>query len=802
MKLALYNFNNYFDRKYKKFDTLEGYEPYFIDYAVTLNNETADVNYDPKDGVLTSITLQLWGEDWGRETFPDYCIFIDDSNNIVSRWFILEADRKNNGCYIIQVRRDVLADYSDEELFPNGNWLNAPAYIERAIVNPNSPFVFNKEPLTYNQIKKGEYYITDDTDDCWFVGYVAKGEALHSGELEINVDGDIYASFNEGEDLPFPTGTDIKVPSTYEYIIRSNTLPNVNTRNYRFTQQGYISNDLFGFANQSRLTETSQNPSSTARDTIGRALFNAYSWSTVNGYINSERSYTVDTSFLQYKDKTIKVGANYYKVEVSQEEWSEGHDAVPGNTLQNYIVNNAPEEYFYKASHQTAEPKPNTFSYTVRGTKYQVTLASVTAPGNTYTIGQGETYQWQPKRTCNAVYDMFCVQAPDSKRETLMYIMSDIARQLGSKLYDIQLLPFCPIRSGSDRVNDAYADMIYQKSGSTYTYYSRVIWCSNTSGSYICNAPNLLGFGGNRLDPVVKNIKIENETQFYRLCSPSYSATFEYSNAKNGGTDYFIVDYYCKPINPYIHVAPHLKGLYGSSFSDARGLICNENFSLSQVTDAWVNYELQNKNYQKIFNREIKSLDLQNRLGLTQDILNATVGAGQGAMTGGYTGAQIGGGLGAGIGAATGFVMSAAGGVADVVINEQLRQDNKSKIIDIRNMQLQNIQALPYSLSKTDAFTPNNKLFPIVEVYDCTDEEKLNLARYISFNSMTVNQYGTITEYTGNTWSYEGIESRGWIKAQLLLTEYDNVNTRAYLNDETHIAQAIAEELSKGVYIK
>ena len=48
-----------------------------------------------------------------------------------------------------------------------------------------------------------------------------------------------------------------------------------------------------------------------------------------------------------------------------------------------------------------------------------------------------------------------------------------------------------------------------------------------------------------------------------------FSGEFEFSPAKNGGVEYFNVDYLYRPFSPYIHVTPNFGGLYGKDFNDA-----------------------------------------------------------------------------------------------------------------------------------------------------------------------------------------------------------------------------------------
>ena len=109
-------------------------------------------------------------------------------------------------------------------------------------------------------------------------------------------------------------------------------------------------------------------------------------------------------------------------------------------------------------------------------------------------------------------------------------------------------------------------------------------------------------------------LKMDNECSLYRLCSPNYNGLFEFSVAKNGGSvDFFNVDITLKPINPYIHINPNFKGMYGIDYDDSRGLICGGDFSIPKWSNAFVEYELNNKNYQQIFDRQLQHMDFTHK---------------------------------------------------------------------------------------------------------------------------------------------------------------------------------------------
>lgn len=282
------------------------------------------------------------------------------------------------------------------------------------------------------------------------------------------------------------------------------------------------------------------------------------------------------------------------------------------------------------------------------------------------------------------------------------------------------------------------------------------------------------------------SMKIDSECDKYRLVSPNYQGTFEFCVARNGGVNYFNVDVTLKPFNPYIHVNPNFKEMYGSDFNDSRGLVCQGDFSYGQLTDRFQEYELNNKNYQEMFNRNIESMDLEHKLQKTEAIVGAIAGTAQGGVSGGMAGAMTGNPIAAAAGAIGGTVASAAGAIADMAILGKRQAEQKDLAIDMHEFQLGNIRALPYSLTRCPAFTFNNKLFPFIEKYSATDEEIKAFKEYLELRSFNVGVVGKIENYLQLTESF--------IKAQII--RFSSIKCDA------NTANEIYDELNKGVYIK
>ena len=136
-------------------------------------------------------------------------------------------------------------------------------------------------------------------------------------------------------------------------------------------------------------------------------------------------------------------------------------------------------------------------------------------------------------------------------------------------------------------------------------------------------------------------------------------------------------------------------------------------------------------------------------------------------------------------GAVAGGILSAGAGVADVMIGEKLRAEAMDYKRDMFGMQMGNIQALPTNITKTTAFTYNNKLFPILEYYTCTIEERNALLDKLRYNGMTVGRIGKIADYLANA-------SDQYIKGRIIRIEG--------VSDDFHYYKAISDEIYKGAF--
>jgi hypothetical protein len=134
-------------------------------------------------------------------------------------------------------------------------------------------------------------------------------------------------------------------------------------------------------------------------------------------------------------------------------------------------------------------------------------------------------------------------------------------------------------------------------------------------------------------------------------------------------------------------------------------------------------------------------------------------------------------------GAVVGGIGSGIGYAADMSLMERGLQEQRQFSIDKFRMQLGNIQALPYTLTKVGAFNINSKVFPFLEYYTCSEQEKEALKMKIQYEGMTVGVVDILGNYM----------SGGYVQADLIRNES--------IIEDSHLLDDIYIELTKGVYM-
>ena len=822
VNLYFLQYNNYFNRQTKPHRTITSW---FLPYQIGSTVGVQLFNYG--DGVDTTQVVNTSA--WVNENrVPDYCVVEDQTNSSRQYWYVTEWKYLRRGQYEATLKRDVLSENYDIII-------TAPMLIKKGTVaSSNDPAMFNSEGQAYNQIKSDEIPLYDATGCPWIVGYVPLNAFPTDTEISKNIYVEPSFTYNTLEDFrsDFPYDVDM-TPNTRTIIRRYDRYPIYNIRanirfiispmastgyvaaNVSFNSSGLLTYDINATTNRINTFNWDYGvegsgfyiaPKTTLPDRftsfkhyakprgiepdatrLTKDIINSYTTETLRQIDNSifniyPQNYSADATLRSILYKSVKIGTKTYNIFPSNKLiWRE--EVVPASTFQLLSTNLNDNVLFNKNNN-------NSYIVTLKYYEAGYKLVESTQTVKTTMPGKDKIIQLREDP-----YAMFCIPYGEVKLrkdgvdqittvKDAALIATGISTSTGDKtVLDVQLLPYCPIREIV--VDDEKGVVDYSSLTRTAqvqdikneadAVISKMFWCTDNSFSF--QIP---------LSLRVENYKIENETTTYRLCSPNYNGLFEFNLAKNGGLDWIEVNCSYKPQTPYIQLNPNFKKLYGQNatsglsagdYNDQRGLLCGGDFSLPNVSDAWANYQLNNKNYQNIFDREVQSMEISNRYQRVSDWMNLASNTAKAGMAIGSLSNPVVGGVSAGINLAT--------GVASNIMRDKLRDEQLNLKKDLFNYNLQNIQALPQSVSKTAAFNINSKYVPFLEKYTCTEEEKNALRDKLRWQGMTVMRTGQIQDYV---WADDT-----YIEAMpLRLTG---------LSEDTHTAQAIAQELNMGTYI-
>lgn len=796
MRVYPFVYNNYYNRIYKKEET-------YLRYALEGKSlGEFEVNFNPNDGITTTQILSLTD---AVSSMPDYLIACDTAtNDIVSRWFVIETKRLRKGQYQLELHRDLMADFYEQIV-------NAKIFLEKGVCSVYNNLIFNAENFSVNQIKKREVPLKDQTASAWIVGYLSSPKQDSQ---------DIVVEY--GIKNPFVFGEYSSLDSFFSEANVKNAAVATNVKSY-LTIYNYLNTIEYYYTFSKNLEDVKERvrtltgaplkfiyedgPEILAKEfdkVLKEEMLAIYNnipdyYATLEefeGYeVSGEDNWGRYRATASWNGRVIKAGEKYYKLRTVK---SNVEKRIEGVLATDYIV----------TLFQALDTKINTNITQTQITgsisdyiEFSSQIEKIEVVADEIDVATEVTLSFtfdnnRPKLE-DAPYCMFCIpygrmiyregeRTYVTSKENAMNIAASIFTYGDKNVYDIQLLPYCPIEEVRNRHSYDLTEYILRNPSIKLQSASQVIlWCRTSTGTFDID----YSFEADTEDPI--EFKVNDKARFIRLCSPNYNGIFEMSPYKNRGIDFINVDYTYKPFSPYIHLSPNFKGLYGSDFNDARGLICGGDFSIASTSDAWVNYEIQNKNYQNIFNRQIENMEVQHYFQRIGDIAGAVSGSMQGAASGfAISGGNPVTSIGAG-------VASAVAGAFDVYAKDQLRNEAIDFTKDQFSFGLDNIKALPNSLTRISSFNENNKIFPFVEEYDCTDEERQAFYEKMKYNGLQLNVITTI-QNNMNTNNYNGDPGKAgsgmsYFKGKIIRIEG--------IDDDYHILNAIAGELNKGVFI-
>ena len=790
------NYKNYLNRFADKEETLADYLAKDPSYFMQAN-----VNFKLGDGVNTYQIL-------GTNNEYNYLLVVE-GDTILSRWYIMDSTYITKNQSRLTLLRDVVVD----------SWAalkDAPVYVDKGWVNAQNPIIFNTEGVGFNQIKKAEILLNNGFDGAWICAYYARNASEGSSPTASIDTSKVNYDLSLGDN-------DITSWEYWQYTTGSVDTPNdaqpfcvgVYDALYRI-HNGDKSSSFFSFFDEEQYLESIRtNDIATAQMDITAIQDYWERDSSIRDMVYHGTELEIGTktdvqlkSLQEQNGKIIKYthGGNprYCRVTVKNNPNFVYSDFVRAGQL--YIA-----MYNWVIPAVTGGTiSGTTFRYEAKTNKFYIELEDITSSAEqTFTLSDNR------RHLEDAPYDMLVFpyfngtiidnRAGDTFGSTYSYsknevmgLAMDFAKNMGSRMYDIQLLPYCPIVGISQTSKNQYvidanggiSDLDIAKvnikltsmvsmvlfNASRSKFSLQINMSSNTDYNYLT-----------KIETDAIERKVKSECELIRFCSPNGSNSFDFNPQMNDGFDFIQVDCTYKPYSPYIHVAPDFAGLYGDNFGDTRGLIVQGDFSLPTLTNQWIEYEINNKNYANIFNRENQSLAFQEDKRRIQTGWSIAAGTITGAVSGAGTGALIGGGVSAITGAIGGTAASLGAGLADYHISKELYAEQMSLRNDRFNYSLDNIKARPDGLAKTSAFTNNNKIFPFIEFYTATDTEKEALRQKIRYEGMKLGVVGTIETYG------HGPEPHTYFRGTLIRLEN--------YNSDYHFIQALTNELMMGIFV-
>jgi hypothetical protein len=786
-QLLLLRYNVYYNRILRKKRTVDEYLPYAIPPAPGFENPTNQLNFNPNDHVYTTHVINWEGE------IPDYLLVLDwITKEIQGRWYVIDAKRNRANQWTLSLYRDLLADYLDEVA-------SSTVFVEKAMLSAQDPMLYNRENMTVNQIRQSATKLADDTGIPWVVGYIPEDSFEEAATI---------TKSTASPETPTVTVSGIESWPLYEYVYEED--PGF--------EAPLVANAIMGVTfgldvhsllrpNHQVLLRSDRVSLTGAVDDVGVEYYNLYGdvgvtdeeivsalaasfnssastsfWAELRSGYGAEKLPLADDILAAnnavIQDQTTGV---IYRAKVRK---NTGTDKGQIGTLG---LSSAFEGLLPPAigGNDRRVVRSDKIYYTAYATRAWIELVQISEQVKTTVAAAADRVH-----LTDSPYDMFCAPygevhlVPDSETGTYKVSVSTaavdiaqgIATTVGSdNVYDIQILPYCPIpglvRDGKIYLDKVACSPVYRtKAGSEIQeLVSAVFWCSTSK--FIVDIPLEIP----ALEDAIER-KTTSETKLYRLVSPNYSSFFDFDPQKNDGVDGLRA--YCsyRPYNPFIRVAPIFKGLYGAGDLqyDARGLIMAGDYSVAQVTAAWADYQMRNKNYQAVFDRQIQNIEVHQNAQRFGDITGALGGVLQGAASGAMAGGVY--------GAIAGAALSTVGAGVDYAVKEGLRNEAIDYTKDQFGYALGNVQALPQGIAKTDVQSVDNPLIPLLEVFDCTDVEREAYRNKLRYNGMTVMRVGRAGDYMDG----------GYFKARLIRMET--------AREDHHVVNTIASELNKGVY--
>ena len=837
----LKNYNNYYNRQLKKRANINDY---INDSDIFIASFTKR-NFDFNDGIFTRLIIQ-YGKDSEGVFYdyptPNYIIVENETDHSFTRWFVIQTNQTRGKQFDLQVKRDVIAEYFEPLKV-------SPCIIRKGYVGNNSVLAFNKEQQNYNKVKSKELLLKDKTQSGYVIGFI-DSTSDHGGDIKSTYHDDLQVNF-EYSDLGsyqdyFAIGN--ATPNSTVKIISGNLKSNMTLKvkmgvrasyeridlDHKFfynaysgqiyvdnsgnaVRQSYVNDSVIGLTKYGNASFYSKGATQTNADnaipTTNLRVYNVNNYSNVDTACNNfTTAYEnlLATNFSHYNltslastyfntnaglysvledynGKICKIGSTYYKCSIESYSSQTEQATMSNISLWKLMlpteaeVNTMASQHLipsYFSSHGVNNAQLSDFELYAHTTNYYVKLNPQETEIKTVLTPSNSRIHLN-----DAPYDMFVIPYSDTleyeyngsdytaNKLMALNMAQAIAIASGSATYDVQIVPFCPFQDAAVQQTKPdfttfNAEAIKNSSNTTIGYY---FWCSNSSMNFNISETRdelTLSHG--------ESYKEITDLMQYILCSPDKAVQWEFNPAMNRGITNWKVSIDYRPFSSYIKIQPEWDYLYSldsstyNGLTDSRGLIFNGAYSVTQLSSAWANYVNSNKNYQAIFdtqiNTQIKQNEIQNKAAWeTMFARSFSINPFAG--------------------------LTAYGNVKDQLMTEELQGVTLASQRKLFNYQLDNIQSQPRTISKLTSINSDFRIFPFVEIYETSSEDKTFYNNMIRYNGMTIMAVGYINDYLQDN-------EETFIQATLI-----RYNQAMKIENDYQVVEEINKELDKGVYI-
>ena len=405
-------------------------------------------------------------------------------STIISRWFIVDAQRSRTGQWNLNLKRDVIVDNYNTVL-------SAPAFIQKATLPVDSPLLYTNEGMTFNQIKKSETLLKDKSECPWLVAYY-NNAGLTDRTLTLNM------SLSNATPIGVPiaqwtyyNNTDLSQTGTSLILPYSNLDIKCTIQTYKPASQSSIS----GYYDVKYDQDLMTNATRTAQTSNFPAGYDSNKWNyRIDNYtsLSNNTKSCMNTLNAVYNNQTIRQalisGANTYTGAISQQAYEE---------LSNLSVIVDSDGYYYKVSLiSTAVYRSGSITVEQSGTTstlYSAMQTAILAAANrdSYLTGSSNTSPFEAEIIANtriihlervasqemgvtidqnaytprgALYNIIAMPYGDftltgedgivlhNTKQMADAFAAALSTKVGSSaLYDIQILPYCPVQELMDK---------------------------------------------------------------------------------------------------------------------------------------------------------------------------------------------------------------------------------------------------------------------------------------------------------------------------------------------------------------